>query len=122
MKATSEELERRRPVWEAMSAFFLDTELETHHHEQIAKVLLSSGYSNEELDAILWQELCPVLGCNLASIAGEWAGFDMNYVEDQILNHPAGAFRRWRSKVEGGWIAGVDWSKVLAILNSSRAE
>jgi hypothetical protein len=95
MKSAAEEVERRRPVWEAMSAFFLDTELDEKWRGEIAGTLLESGYSVEELERILWGEVCPVLWVNLMSVAGEWAGFDMGEVERRILSRPAGRVARW---------------------------
>jgi hypothetical protein len=77
MKPPAEELQRRRPVWEAISAIFLDTEIDDAWRDRIVNTLHSSGYSEWELDRILWAELCPVLHVNLRSVAGEWAGFDI---------------------------------------------
>lgn len=116
MKSPAEEIDRRRPVWQAMSAFFLDTELDAADDERIADVLAASGYSIDELERILWHELSPILHWNLMSIAGEWAGFDMQSVEQQILSHPAGKFRRWWSHITGGHIARHAWSRVRQIL------
>src|SRR5215207_1767739 len=113
MKPAAKDLDRRRPVWEAMSGFFLDTELDDDDFSRIADVLAASGYSRIELDEILWRELCPVLGWNLAPVAGEWAGFDMKWVEERILHDPPGVIRRWRSYYGGGRIAKHAWKRAL---------
>jgi hypothetical protein len=116
MKSPAEDLDRRRPVWEAMSEFFLDTELEAEDFERIAGVLQESGYSDTELEHILWRELSPVLGYNLGPAPGEWDGFDQELLEERILAGPPGLVRRWESYLCGGRLARHDWEKVKAIL------
>ena len=118
MKPAAEDLERRRPVWSAMSEFFLDTQLDPTDHLRIAEVLRASGYTLAELEQILWGELCPVLFANYLTVAGEWAGFDMDFVEQRILRHPAGCFSRWFSFLYGGNLARHDWRKVRTMLES----
>jgi protein-S-isoprenylcysteine O-methyltransferase Ste14 len=120
LKPPAEDLERRRPVWEAMSEFFLDTELSPSDHERIAKVLQASGHSDVELDTILWRELCPVLWYNVMPVPGEWRAFDMQRVEEKILGSPAGVFSRWQSYIVGRAVR-HDWNKVRAILNAGRS-
>jgi hypothetical protein len=71
---TAPELERRKPVWDAMSDVFLDTETRWAM-PHVALVLTRSGYSEEELDAIWHREIIPECGWNLAQVAGEWALF-----------------------------------------------
>jgi hypothetical protein len=111
---------RRRSVWEAMSAFFLDTELTAADHARIADVLRESGYTLDELDRILWHELCPALWGNTVIVAGEWSGFDMAELERRILQRPAGAIRRWLSYYAGGRSARHDWAHVRAILAAAQ--
>jgi hypothetical protein len=120
MKPAAKDLERRRPVWEAMSELFLDTQLGAKDHQRIANVLATSGYSARELDRILWQELCPVLAANLRSPAGEWAGFDMQHAEREIVNHPAGALRRWRSYLGVGRLVRREWTRIQHALAAKR--
>lgn len=69
---TPEELERRRPVWDAMSDVFLDTETRWSM-PYVAYVLTASGYSREELDSIWSNEIIPECAWNLLQLAGEWA-------------------------------------------------
>lgn len=121
MKAPAEDLERRRPVWDALSAVFLDAEIDDAWRAQIVETLRSSGYSDAELEQILWGELCPVLHLNLLSVAGEGAGFDMDDVEQRILTHPAGRIRQWLSYVQGGSIARHDWRRIKQAMSLGRA-
>lgn len=71
---TPEELERRLPVWDAMSDAFLDTETRWGM-PRIALVLVQSGYSTEDLEAIWQYEIVPECAWNLFQVAGEWAMF-----------------------------------------------
>jgi hypothetical protein len=112
MKPPSEELERRRPVWEALSAIFLDNEIDEAARARIADVLHLSGYTLPELESILWSELCPVLHTNLLGTAGEWSGFDVRHVEQRILAREAGRLRQWWSYLNGGHIARHEWRRI----------
>ncbi len=80
-----EELARRRPVWSALSDLFLDTELQPDDHVRIARMLRDSGYADATLLAILDEEVAPICGPNLLSVAGEWALFDGEWLEHEIL-------------------------------------
>ena len=120
MKSSADDLERRRPVWKAMSEFFLDTELDAEAFERIAGVISESGYSVAELEHILWRELCPILGYNCAPIAGVWNGFDPEWVERKILAGPPGFLKRWESYLVGGRVARHPWEKVKKILGERR--
>jgi hypothetical protein len=85
MKSPADDLENRRPVWDALSDLFLDTELQASDHERIARVLAASPYSLDEIERILFYEVYPVCIPNLWCIAGEWAGFDPTWLEEQIM-------------------------------------
>ncbi len=71
-------------MWEALSDFFLDTELDGSDYERIASVLASSPYSIQDIEDILRHEVYPVLIWNLRSVAGEWAGFDREWLRGSI--------------------------------------
>jgi len=122
MKPPAEDLERRRPVWKALSAVFIDTEIDEAWRDEIADCLRSSGYSASELESILWGELCPVLHVNLLSFVGEWTGFDMGFVERRILDKPAGRFRRWLSYLRGGKIARHEWKRIKQVMAVKHAK
>src|SRR5262249_52863850 len=88
LRSPQEELVRRRPVWEALSEFFLDTELNESQLRHIATVLRASGYAESELEEILICEIAPVLYSNLClwhTIAGVWDAFDVDKIEAAIL-------------------------------------
>ncbi len=74
------EIERRKPVWAALSELWLDTELEDDDLRRIAGAMRRSGYSVGELREIYLFEVAPVVYANLLSVAGEWAGFDEGWL------------------------------------------
>lgn len=95
MKPAAEDLEHRRPVWEALSSLFLDTDTSLLRSWRVG-ILAASPYSIEELQEILVDEVYPVCRSNLFSIAGEWAGFDPEWLENRILRRLRSPFHRWR--------------------------
>lgn len=83
-------LEKRLPIWKALSDLFLDTELRESDYRAIAEQIKASGYSNQEIEDILWHEVFPALADNLRIVAGEWAGFSEKWLQDRILNVMSG--------------------------------
>ena len=79
------DLDVRRPVWSALSELFLDTHLTAKDLDRIAHRVAASPYSERELDAILLWEVYPACHTNMYWIAGEWAGFDEQWLESKIL-------------------------------------
>lgn len=79
-----DQVNERMPVWMALSELFLDTELREVDHDRIAAVLAASPYSVEKIEEILCCELTPVLKWNLRSVAGEWAGFNEQWLIEKI--------------------------------------
>ncbi len=94
MKLANEDLEYRRPVWEALSDLFLDTDISLTRSWRIG-ILAASPYSIEELQEILVDEICPVCYSNLFCVAGEWAAFDPDWLESSILSRLRSPFPRW---------------------------
>lgn len=77
-------IEHRKPIWIALSNFYLDTGLQETDLQQIAGVILASPYSWEEIRKIDKYEVFPVLHVNLLSVAGEWAGFNEDWLVEII--------------------------------------
>ena len=84
LRPAGSDLAGRRPVWLALSDLFLDTEV-NRFREGNARTLAASAYSMDELDAILREEVYPACSFNLSQVAGEWAGFDADWLERRIL-------------------------------------
>ena len=78
-----ENLEKRKAVWAALSDLFLDTDVSLNY-EYIAGICAESSFTLEELKEILENEVAPVCSKNLLSIAGEWSGFDEEWLESNI--------------------------------------
>lgn len=79
------DIAQRRPVWIALSDFYLDTELQAADFNYTAKVILKSPYSLEDVKKIDKYELFPLLYSNLLSVAGVWAGFEETWLEEQVI-------------------------------------
>lgn len=73
----------RLKIWQALSEFFLDTEIDDATFDYVARAVLETGYSPFEVQSILWYEVFPVLEANLRSVVGEWAG----WTDDWLLEH-----------------------------------
>ncbi len=117
----ADDLVRRRPVWEALSTLFLDTEIDAAWRAQIVATRLASGYTDAELDAILWDDISPVLHTNLLAPVGEWAGFDMEWVEQQILAARPTRLRRWVAFQLGGRLVRDTWDQIRHDVAARRA-
>lgn len=120
MLPPSEELERRRPVWGALSDLFLDTELDQGWLTTIARTLARSGYSDEELEQILYGEVFPACSCNLHSMAGEWAGIDVDWLQERILGNERKFWKKWRVFQWGRGMIEEDWRTVICLVRQHR--
>jgi hypothetical protein len=78
-------IEQRKPIWIALSEFYLDTELQDADFRQIAFTILESPYSLDQIKTINKYEVFPILQANLLSPAGEWAGFDEKMLVEKIV-------------------------------------
>ena len=76
------EIERRKPVWLALSELWLDTELTQDDLRRMA--MKKSGYRVPQLRDIYLFEVAPVVFPNLLVVAGEWAGFDEEWLFTEV--------------------------------------
>jgi hypothetical protein len=83
----------RRAVWIALSNLFLDTDVRLIY-ANTARVCAASPFSQEELERIFHEEVAPVVEPNLHAVAGEWAGFDEEWLVTAISARTPG--RGWR--------------------------
>lgn len=117
MPVSSPTIDERVPVWHALSELFLDTELQDEDHQRIARVLAVSPYSQKKLDEILRFEVTPLLKGNLLSIAGEWAGFDKEWLRTQLIPHiDERPFFRWGVL----WMMRRRWKHILVLVAKYR--
>ncbi len=84
MLPPDQDLADRRPIWDALQMFWMDTDPDLFL-ETAARVCARSKYSLHEIEAIFWNEVRPAVKFNLMSIAGEWTGFDLEWLTQRIL-------------------------------------
>jgi hypothetical protein len=114
-------LEERRPVWQALSCLFLDTDTALFT-EGMVRTLAASPYSPAELNDILIDEVYPACRWNLLSIAGEWAGFDEAWLEGRILARRKSRFPRWLNPGRIAVPRSPQWRHVLREVRLQRQE
>ncbi|MBL0139141.1 MAG: hypothetical protein IPP86_11515 [Bacteroidetes bacterium] len=86
----SQQLETRRKIWIELSEFYLDTELTSEDFDRISNTFLQSGLELSEIKKIDLIEVFPLLQPNLLNVAGEWAGFN----EEWLLSECTKRFNR----------------------------
>jgi len=77
-------LEERKPIWIALSDFYIDNELQDYDFKSIALKIWESPYSIEEVKRINKEEVFPVLYTNLLDVAGVWSGFQEEWLLQEI--------------------------------------
>ena len=113
MKPSAEQIEERLPAWEALSELFLDTELQNDDHERIARALAATKFTEDDLDRILIGEVCPVCKWNMLMIAGEWAGFDPEWLKEKMTPYYGRRPRfRFLYVLRHKWMYERHWRKV----------
>jgi hypothetical protein len=123
LKPLSEDIESRRPVWQALSDLFLDTDTSLSREWRVQE-LSKSPYSIEELEEILVTEVYPACCGNLLSIAGEWAGFDMEWLEGKIQSRANSSLKVLHAFNLGRFTVHVspEWRATKRAVQASRAE
>lgn len=107
---SQEEIAIRRPLWDALSEIFLDTELQDGDYKFIARRVLESSLNPHEVSVALWADVFPVLAHNLQSVAGEWAGFDSNWLIERIQQN---AQSGGAGPIASGLISGLDVEEII---------
>jgi hypothetical protein len=78
------DIQTRIPIWKALSLFYLDTELQDSDFQGIAEDIINSPYTFEEVKMIDKYEVFPVLKYNILQVAGEWVGFEEDWLVENI--------------------------------------
>lgn len=91
---------RLRQARACLSELFLDRELDDGDRRRLHDALAATGLDLATLDRVFFDELEPVLAANLRSPAGQWAGFDIDWLEARIRERQED--RGWRRLVERG--------------------
>lgn len=97
MLAPEQDERDRRPIWDALQVFWMDTD-PSFELAYCAEVCVRSKYSLIEIEAIFWNEVRPAVQFNLWSgVAPEWAGFQIEWLSQRILQvHRFGRPSLWR--------------------------
>lgn len=103
---TKDELLRRRPVWEAMSDLFLDTETRWSV-PFVARRCAESGYDDETLERIFWAEVFPEAIDNLLQVAGEWGMLALD--EASLIKRANHGGIPWLTRRAHGWMVQRSW-------------
>ena len=103
---TQEELLRRRPVWDAMSDLFLDTETRWSV-PHVARRCAESGYDEEALERIFWAEVFPEAISNLLNVAGEWGMLKLD--EQALINRANHGSIPWLTRRAHGQMVQASW-------------
>ncbi|RYG86906.1 MAG: hypothetical protein EON59_08830 [Alphaproteobacteria bacterium] len=85
MVLSDAEIEKRLPVWHALSEVFLDTKLVDGDYAEIAAALRNSAYSHGTLRQILEEEVASAFVGNLLDVAGEWTSWTEEEVREIML-------------------------------------
>jgi hypothetical protein len=115
--------EDRLRLWRALSSLFLDTKPDDHTFGYIAHVIREDGYTSEEAEHVLWQEVYPVLEANLRSVAGVWSGWPDEWLIMHISVSPSPP-ERTAIRGEPGIIREISscWDRVRAHLEADPAQ
>ena len=84
MLPPAEDLEDRKLLYDFLQTFWMDTD-PAILFDRIVHQCASSKYTIAELERIFWNEVEPAVGFNLWSIAGEWAGFEVDWLAARVL-------------------------------------
>lgn len=110
----------RIPIWRALSDLYLDTDVSLFYSD-IAETLAASPFTLDALRDILIEDVHPALYGNLLIVAGEWAGFE----DEWLLPRIAETRRRprWRRRLTRVFAGSVfdDWREVAARIEAIRA-
>ncbi|MGB6153793.1 MAG: hypothetical protein WBG48_17555 [Pricia sp.] len=78
------DFKEREPIWIALSALYLDTELQDYEFRHIARTINASPYDFEKVRNIDKYEVFPILYLNVFSVTGVWSGFDTDWLVKKI--------------------------------------
>jgi hypothetical protein len=90
----------REAVWLALADLWLDTEITATTLDAIVRTLRDSGLPLAELEQIFYYEVAPVVWRNAWSVAGEWSGFDPQWLREECgRNQQRGRWHRGKCRL-----------------------
>ncbi|MCX4028492.1 hypothetical protein H0A36_14155 [Endozoicomonas sp. SM1973] len=119
------QLEQNKIVWSIISELFLDNQLRDLDLNHIAKELLKTSFTEKELNEIFYYDVAPICFMNLQNVAGEWEGFDKEWLFSEIQKNRNKNQIIFRLKCKllrslYGSLALDQWAKVLEKLRELR--
>ena len=124
-----QQIQARLPLWDALSSLWLDTEVTVEDLEWIARTMADSGLTIEELWRVYSFEVAPAVYKNQYSYAGQWAGFNRDWLRGEIVRNLRDRPRRTRFwtlfPLTRFFILGPThhhWKKLAALVRSRRNE
>ena len=119
-------IEERKPIWIALSEFYLDTELQESDFRDIATKIIQGPYSIEKVKEIDKYEVFPVLRNNLMSVAGVWFGFDEKWLVERIQESLSKRNAVRKIAIEGAyltskWMNKEYWGKIEMIYHEMKS-
>lgn len=109
---TQDELAQRRPVWDAMSDLFLDTEVRWNV-PWVALKCAESGLDDEALERVFWVEVFPEAIPNLLQVAGEWGVLSLP--EAALVKRANSGSVPWLTRRASGWMVEKEWLAARAL-------
>lgn len=125
---SAEEIEKRKPLWLALSDLWLDTEPDDSAYQAIAREMRTSGYSLEEIECIYTEEVAPAVYSNLLSTTGVWGSFDADWLYGAIIKNlkkqeNSLLYRIWIKSALGQFVitkmVNSNWQKIVRLYKSS---
>ena len=113
---SAEEIERRLPLWIALSDLFLDTEPTRSTYENIVGTIIDRGFQPEHAEAILREDVAPAFWTNLLAPAGEWQGWEDGLVRERVIRSRRSPISRFGAWLFCRRIVDEEWAKVAALL------
>jgi hypothetical protein len=122
--ATNQLTQQEKQAYTILSELFLDTEHTQLELNYLTSSLRPLGIPVLTLEHMLYYDIFPILSPNLLSIAGEWQGFDEDWLLQQVQARRSGPGSGWmKSGVNsmawlflGGRVRSI-WDKVKEGLN-----
>ncbi|WP_235296562.1 DUF7079 family protein [Portibacter marinus] len=77
----------RKNLWIALSELYVDNEIQEYDLQQIVKAIDKGQFTLKEAKRINREEVFSVLKYNLMGIAGNWTGFDPEWLIGRITHY-----------------------------------
>jgi len=84
MLPPEQDVEDRAPIWDSFQWIYQDTDPKIYYKEMI-EACVPSKYSILDLEQILLNEVLPALKFNMFDLAGDWQGYELQWLVNRIL-------------------------------------